>query len=105
VQRVRYPGLPGDPAYAVAARQMTQFGPIVSFTLADAAHATRFLAACTLIWEATSFGGMQTTAERRARWGGDAIPPGFIRLSAGCEDPADLLADLHQALDAAAPPT
>ena len=41
----------------------------------------------------------QGAAERRARWGGDAIPEGFIRFSAGCEDTEDLLADLTQALD------
>jgi cystathionine gamma-lyase len=64
--------------------------------LVAAAHA------CQLIYEATSFGGLHTSAERRARWGGDAIPEGFIRLSVGCEDAADLLADLAQALDEAA---
>ena len=46
-----------------------------------------------------SFGSVHTVAERRARWGGDAVPEGFIRLSAGCEDTADLLADVEQALD------
>lgn len=44
------------------------------------------------------FGGIHTTAERRARWGGDAIADGFIRLSAGCEDTQDLLDDIAQAL-------
>ena len=53
-----------------------------------------------LVAEATSFGSVRTTAERRARWVNDPCPPGFIRLSAGCEDPADLLADLSQTLDA-----
>jgi len=100
VQRVRYPGLPADPAYAVARRQMRRYGPVVSFTLAGEAEAEQFLGACRLVWQATSFGGVQTTAERRARWGGDAVPAGFIRLSAGCEDAADLLADIGQVLDA-----
>jgi cystathionine beta-lyase/cystathionine gamma-synthase len=45
------------------------------------------------------FGGIHTTAERRARWGGDAIGEGFIRLSAGCEHIDDLLADLGGAFD------
>jgi len=49
--------------------------------------------------EATSFGGVHTTAERRAWWGGDEIPEGFIRLSAGCEDSQDLVDDVAQALD------
>jgi len=41
-----------------------------------------------------------TTAERRARWGGDAIADGFIRMSAGCEAVEDLIDDMAQALDA-----
>ena len=99
VQKVRYPGLPEDPAHAIAARQMQRFGPVVSFVLADRISAEKFLAACRLVYEATSFGSIHTTAERRARWGGDAIPDGFIRLSVGCEDVEDLLADISQALD------
>jgi cystathionine gamma-lyase len=102
VAGVRYPGLPGHPAHALAARQMDGlFGPVVSFELADAAAARRFLDTAELVTEATSFGGVHTLAERRARWGLDAVPEGFIRLSAGIEDPADLLADLAGALDAA----
>src|SRR5579884_2535282 len=100
VKLVRYPGLPQDPAYPIAVRQMKQYGPIVSFVLAGQIHAERFLQACRLILQATSFGGVHTTAERRARWGGDAIPEGFIRLSVGCEDVQDLLDDMAQALDA-----
>jgi cystathionine gamma-lyase len=102
VRSVRYPGLPNDPAQAIAARQMRYFGPIVSFVLADRAHAESFLRACQLVYEATSFGSVHTTAERRARWGGDTIPDGFIRFSVGCEHLQDLLADLAQALDATA---
>ena len=99
VLAVRYPGLPTDPAYEIAKRQMRRFGPVVSFTLAGRAEAERFLNDCNLVYEATSFGGVHTTAERRARWGGDAISEGFIRLSVGVEDAADILADLAQALD------
>jgi cystathionine gamma-lyase len=44
---------------------------------------------------------VHTCAERRARWGGDAVSDGFIRLSAGCEETADLLADIESALDGA----
>jgi cystathionine gamma-lyase len=100
VRRVRYPGLPSDPAHAIAKRQMSRFGPVVSFELASQAHAERFFEHAKLVAEATSFGSVRTTAERRARWVNDPCPPGFIRLSAGCEDPADLLADLSQSLDA-----
>jgi cystathionine gamma-lyase len=99
VVKVRYPGLPTDPSHQLARRQMQYYGPVVSFVLADRASAERFLSACTLIFEATSFGGLQTTAERRARWGGDAIAEGFIRLSAGCENGEDLITDLAQALE------
>jgi cystathionine gamma-lyase len=48
--------------------------------------------------EATSFGGVHSTAERRARWGGDAISEGFIRFSCGLESADDLLADVKAAL-------
>jgi len=100
VRRVRYPGLANDPAHAVAARQMSRFGPVVSFELASAVAAEKFLGACRLVLQATSFGGLHTTAERRARWGGDRVPEGFVRLSAGCEHPDDLLSDIERALAA-----
>lgn len=101
VHGLRYPGLPSDPAYPIASRQMRFYGPVVSFALASRELAERFLKGCELIFEATSFGGVHTTAERRARWGGDTVPEGFIRLSVGCEDAQDLLADLQRALDKA----
>jgi cystathionine gamma-lyase len=94
VTDVRHPA--SDP---VAAGQMDQFGPLVGFTLASADAAQAFLAACTLVAEATSFGGVESTAERRGRWGTDAVADGFIRFSAGCEDTADLVADVMAALD------
>lgn len=96
---LRYPGLPGDPAYPIAFRQMKFYGPVISFSLASRELAEKFLHACELVFEATSFGGIHTTAERRARWGGDNVPAGFIRLSVGCEDAQDLIEDLKQALD------
>ncbi|MGW5939690.1 cystathionine gamma-lyase [Streptomyces celluloflavus] len=101
---LRHPGLPTDPAHPLAVRQMRpgRFGCVVSFALPDHAHAERFLAALTLVDDATSFGGVRSTAERRARWGGDAVPEGFIRFSVGVEDPADLVADVLGALDSAA---
>lgn len=95
---VRYPGLPQDSAHPIASRQMKLYGPIVSFVLEGKAQAERFLSACSLVLQATSFGGVHTTTERRARWGGDKIPAGFIRLSVGCEDAQDLIEDLSQAL-------
>jgi cystathionine gamma-lyase len=96
---VRYPGLPSDPAHETAKRQMTSFGPVIGFTLPDAASADAFLeAAAPAVIGATSFGGTHTTAERRARWGSDDIPEGWIRLSAGCEDPDELAAAVEDAL-------
>ncbi len=99
VKGLRYPGLTSDPAYPTASRQMTFFGTVVSFELKDKETAEAFLKACDLVIEATSFGGLQTTAERRGRWGGDKVADGFIRMSVGCEDAQDLIADLAQALD------
>lgn len=100
VVSVMYPGLPTHPGHEIAAKQMRWFGPVLSFILQDKTAAETFLAKAKLVTEATSFGGVATTAERRARWGGDAIADGFIRMSAGCEAIEDLLEDVAQALDA-----
>jgi len=99
VTAVYYPGLTSHPAHDVAARQMRAFGTIVSFDLATRARAETFLKSLSLVREATSFGGVHSMAERRARWAGDAIGDGFIRFSVGCEAPDDILADVSQALD------
>jgi cystathionine gamma-lyase len=87
------------PGGEFASRQMRFTGPLVCFSLASADRAQRFLGACTLVTEATSFGGVHSTAERRGRWGTDDVSEGFIRFSAGCEDRVDLLADVTRALD------
>lgn len=98
VAAVHYPGLPGHSGYATARRQMDAFGGVVSFELASRGHAEQFLGALMLVREATSFGGVHSTAERRARWGGDSIGEGFIRFSVGCEAPQDIIDDVAQAL-------
>ncbi len=100
VTSVLYPGLRTHPGHAIAQKQMRYFGPVLSFILRDKTAAETFLAKSNLLTEATSFGGITTTAERRARWGGDAIAEGFIRLSVGCEAIEDLIEDIAQALDA-----
>ncbi|MFE3635268.1 cystathionine gamma-lyase [Streptomyces sp. NPDC059168] len=100
ISGLRYPGLPDDPSHQVASRQMRRYGCVVSFTLPTRARAERFLEVLHLVEDATSFGGVRSTAERRRRWGGDAVPEGFIRLSVGAEDPEDLVADVLRALDA-----
>ena len=75
-------------------------GSVLCFTLADADRAQAFLDAAMLVTEATSFGGLHSTAERRARWGTDDVAEGWIRFSAGIEDTEDLVADVAGALDA-----
>ena len=102
VQAVFYPGLRSHPAHALARRQMKFFGPIVSFELASRRAAESFLENSQLLVECTSFGGIVSSAERRARWGADDVSEGFIRLSAGCEAVEDLLEDFAQALAASA---
>ncbi|MFF7330544.1 cystathionine gamma-lyase [Streptomyces sp. NPDC090306] len=99
---LRYPGLPDDPSHKIAAGQMRRFGCVVSFTLPTRERAERFLDTLRLVDEATSFGGVRSTAERRGRWGGDAVAEGFVRLSVGAEDPEDLVADVLRALDESA---
>jgi cystathionine gamma-lyase len=98
VSRLRWPGLPDDPAYQLARRQMRRIPGVISFELRSAARVAQFLAASRLVAAATSFGGLHTTADRRAQWGDD-VGEGFVRLSCGCEDPADLVADISAALD------
>lgn len=78
-------------------------GCVVSFDLGDADRAQAFLAACELVAEATSFGGVHSSAERRARYPNEsaAVPEGLVRFSVGVEDARDLLAEVARALDAA----
>ena len=99
VTGLRWPGLPGDPSYPIATAQMHRIPGVVSFDLGSAERVGRFLTASRLVFAATSFGGVHTTADRRAQWGDDT-PPGFVRLSCGIEDPEDLVTDLTTALDA-----
>ena len=84
----------------VADVRWPEVGSVVCFALDSAARAHAFLGALRLVAEATSFGGLHSNAERRGRWGTDAVPEGFIRFSAGIEDTDDLLRDVAGALDA-----
>jgi cystathionine gamma-lyase len=97
VAAVRYPGLADDPAHAVARRQMARPGFLVGVTFADRAAADRFIDGCRFVEAATSFGGVHTSAERRARWG-DRVHEGFVRLSVGCEPLEALWAEMDRAL-------
>ena len=97
VAAVHYPGLAPS---AVARLQMPGgFGPLLSFELAGtAAQADAVVAAAALVVPATSFGGVESTWERRARWAAETAPETLIRLSAGIEPAADLVADIGAAL-------
>jgi cystathionine gamma-synthase len=102
VNEVHYPGVERS-TLEVARRQMpTGFGPLVSFEIdaagGQAQAADRVVASSRLILPATSFGGVESTWERRARWAGETAPDGLIRLSVGVEPADDLIADIDQAL-------
>jgi cystathionine gamma-lyase len=101
VRAVLYPGLPDHPGHEIAKRQMLAFGCVVSFDLVSRERADAFLTGLNLIRQATSFGGVHSTAERRARWGGDAVSEGLVRMSVGCESTDDLLDDISSSLDRA----
>jgi cystathionine gamma-lyase len=97
VRSVRYPGLPDDPSYAVAALQMKRFGGLVSIELDSAAAVQALVERSSLLVASTSFGGIHTSVDRRARWG-DPVADGFARISMGIEDTDDLIGDFEQAL-------
>jgi cystathionine gamma-synthase len=99
VTRVRYPGLPNDPGHARAAAQMTGFGAVLGFEVQTAAAANAVCDSVHVIRAATSLGGVESTIERRAKLPGqEHLPPGFLRLSVGCEHTEDLWEDLTSAL-------
>jgi cystathionine beta-lyase/cystathionine gamma-synthase len=99
VHAVHYPGTESS-SLAIARRQMPGgFGPLLSFEVASAAAADRVVAGARLILPATSFGGVESTWERRARWPGETAPGGLVRLSVGVEPAADLIADIDHALN------
>jgi cystathionine beta-lyase/cystathionine gamma-synthase len=112
VQRVFYPGLESHPQHDLAARQMSDFGAVVSFELQGGYdEGNRFAEALALFSIAASvgsteslvlpallLGGQEYTPEQRAA---SLIGPGTVRLSVGIEDTQDLLSDLAQALDKA----
>jgi len=105
ISRVRYPGLPGDPGHRTAAAQMTGFGAVLAFEVADAPTADRICEALHVIVHATSLGGVETTIERRSKLvGQEHVPPGLLRLSVGCEHIDDLWNDLSTALQHASRP-
>lgn len=98
VRAVRYPGLPDDPAYPVANHQMKRFGGLIAVELENAAAVHGLVERSELLVASTSFGGIHTSVDRRARWG-DPVSEGFARISLGIEDTDDLVADISAALE------
>jgi methionine-gamma-lyase len=113
VARVAYPGLPGHPQAELIARQMAGPGALISFELRGGLEAgRRLLEAVRLPALAVSLGGVESLIQHPASMTHAGVPAaerlaagltdGLVRLSVGCEDRDDLLADLRQALDAVA---
>jgi cystathionine gamma-synthase len=103
IERVAYPGLPDHPGHEIAARQMSDWGGMLSFQVRgglDAAIATA--ARVRLFTRATSLGGTHSLLEHRASVEGPTskTPQNLLRASVGLEHPDDLIADLLQALPA-----
>jgi cystathionine gamma-lyase len=112
VDKVIYPGLESHPQHALAKKQQRGFGGMISFVLKGGLdESKRFLSACQIFTLAESLGGVESLiehpaimthasipADRRAALG---IADGFIRLSVGIEDLADLQGDLERAFRAA----
>jgi cystathionine gamma-synthase len=101
VAQVYYPGLAQHPNHALAARQMSGFGAMVSIRVRGGEQAAMRVAARTrLFTRATSLGGVESLIEHRASVEGPNTPTprDLLRLSIGIEDPGDLVADLRQAL-------
>jgi len=110
IDRVYYPGLESHPGHALAARQMTAFGGMISVSLAAGPAAARRFAESTELFQlAESLGGVESligypTEMTHASVRGTEleVPDTVVRLSVGIEDVADLLADVEQALDRSA---
>lgn len=104
IAQVLYSGLPDFPGHAVAARQMIGgFGGMLSIRVKGGEQAAIGAAAHVQVWKrATSLGGTESLVEHRASVEGanSPCPPDLLRLSAGIEEAADLIADLEQALRA-----
>jgi len=102
VERVHYPGLASHPGNAVARKQMSAFGGILSFRVAGGeAAALRTASKLELVVNATSLGGVESLLEHRKSSEGasSTAPPNLLRMSVGLEHVDDLTADLVGALD------
>src|SRR5215470_5392611 len=109
VEKVFYPGLPSHPGHAIAARQMRDFGGMVSFLAESPEEAAAIVARTKLFQLAESLGGVESLIEVPARMthastadAPFAAPPNLVRLSVGIESAQDLVDDLELALVPAA---
>lgn len=110
VRAVLYPGLPDHPGHAVQKRQASGFGALLTFDLGSYDASKRFLDRVEVMSLAESLGGVETLTSHPASMTHASVPPaeraklgisdGLVRISAGIEDEADLLADCEQALAA-----
>jgi len=102
ITRVRYPGLPSHPTHSNAAGFMNGVGAMMSFEVTGAGErASAVVEHTSIINNATSLGGIESTWERRALIAGqETMPPTLIRFAVGCENVDDLWADISAALDA-----
>ena len=101
IEAVYYPGLPGHPGHKIAARQMSQFGGMISFQIrGDRKRALEVVSKAQVFTRASSLGGTESLIEHRASLesGGMRTPENLIRLSVGLENGEDLVEDLAQAL-------
>ena len=101
VEHVHYPGLSSHPGHEIAAKQMNQFGGMLSLEVQGGSRAAMRVAASTKIFtRATSLGGVESLIEHRAsiEGPGSRSPEGLLRLSIGLENAEDLIEDLGQAL-------
>jgi cystathionine gamma-synthase len=101
VEAVHYPGLPTHPGHAIAARQMSGFGGMLSAQVRGGRDQAMGVAArVRLFTRATSLGGPHSFIEHRAsiEGPGSKTPPNLLRMSIGLENSEDLIADLEQAL-------
>jgi cystathionine gamma-synthase len=101
ISTVLYPGLSTHPGHAVAARQMTGYGGMLSIRIRAGEQAAIAAASRVALWKrATSLGGVESLVEHRASIEGpdSPCPPDLLRLSVGLESPDDLYADLNDAL-------
>ncbi len=109
VERVLFPGLPDHPGHELAARQMSDFGSMVSFDLGSAERAHEFAASTAVFQLAESLGGVESLVSVPAAMTHASVPekkrleigltPGLVRLSVGVEDGDDLVEDIRTALD------